>query len=121
MTGESQTTLYAKYAGAIPQVVDLFYEKVLGDEELIPYFTEIDMERQKHHMVAFIGFALGGPNRYTGRNMHMAHADLGITSDHFDLVATHLASALTELGVGSEDVGAIIGTVGTLKGDIVTG
>ncbi|MCH8967346.1 MAG: group 1 truncated hemoglobin [Planctomycetes bacterium] len=115
-------TLFDKLGGskAIESVVDEFYKRVLGDEELRGFFAETDMDKQRRHQTNFITMALGGPNKYSGRSMKIAHEDFRITSDHFDRVAGHLADALAWAGVGQEQIGEVLAIVGPLKGDVVT-
>jgi hemoglobin len=104
---------------AVTAAVDLFYAKVLADPDLAPYFTDVDLDRLRVHQRSFLTTALGGPQAYDGRAMADAHQGLAITDAAFDRVATHLSSTLTELGVDDETVGAIIGQVAGLRGDVV--
>ena len=99
--------------------VDVFYEHVLGDEVLAPYFDGADMRRQKAHLRAFLATALGGPEVYAGRSMAVAHAGLRITHDAFDRVVGHLVATLTALGVAQATIGAIGGRLAPLRADIV--
>jgi len=93
---QAVTTLFEKLGGltAINAVVDEFYRRVLADNELKPFFEKTDMARQKDHQRKFLTFALGGPNRYSGKSMKKAHSGLGITAHHFGLVAGHLVGTL---------------------------
>ena len=120
MTTTNQT-LFHKLGGkpTVQKAVDVFYEKVLGDPELAPFFKNTDMTRQRAHQAAFIGLALGGPNEYHGRSMRDAHADMGLEDKHFDGVAGHLKATLEELGVGADDVQTILGAVGGLRDDVL--
>jgi hemoglobin len=104
---------------AVAAAVDLFYEKVLADPTLAPYFEGIDMDRLRSHQRAFLTAALGGPEAYEGKAMADAHQGREITDAAFDRVATHLSSTLTELGVDDDTVGAIIGQIAGLRGDVV--
>lgn len=65
------TALYEKLGGqqAIDQVVDDFYKRVLADDTINHFFAHTDMEKQRRHQTAFISYALGGANQYTGRSM----------------------------------------------------
>lgn len=119
----STQTLFEKYGGyeTVSKLVSAFYEKVLADDELAPYFDNVDMERLMAHQTNFIGMVLGGPaNQYTGRDLKSAHQSLKITSHHFGLVAGHLQSTLIECGVESQDVATILGIVGSTRADIVS-
>ena len=85
--------------------VDDFYRRVLRDQELAPYFGDIDMDKQHAKQKAFLTMVTGGPNNYTGRDMRAAHARLverGIGDLHVDLVIKHLGETLAGLGVAPE-------------------
>jgi len=112
---------YARVGGrpAISEVVEQFYARVLDDDELAPYFTDVDVAAVKRHQVLLLSQVLGGPSEYTGRDLGVAHRGLGITSDHYDKVVGHLVAVLTELGADDELLAAAGGVVASVKGDIV--
>lgn len=114
-------TLYSQLGGAasIDAAVELFYEKVLADETLAPFFVDTDMDKQKAHQKAFLTKALGGRTKYQGRGLKMAHQGLGITDSHFNSVAGHLTATLEELGVAADLVDQVIGAVAGLRGEVV--
>jgi hemoglobin len=100
-------SLYQRVGGeaAIMAAATLFYDKVLADPELAPFFASLDMEKQVSKQVAFLSWAFGGPERYAFRPLGEAHARLralGLTDLHFDRVAAHLADTLRALGVEDE-------------------
>ena len=103
-------SLYQRLGGskAVNAAVDLFYDKVLADAELAPFFEGVDMKKQRRHQAAMLTAAFGGPNAYEGRDLTAAHAKLvqkGLTDHHFDLVVGHLGAILVELGVPAAEVG----------------
>jgi len=105
----TQLSLFDRLGGApaITAAAELFYRKVLADPLLAPYFDDVDMDRQLAKQAAFLAMALGGPGRYTGRELRTAHAGLaGLTDGHVDRVIGHLAQTLRELGVAEGDVAA---------------
>jgi hemoglobin len=106
-------------ASAVRAAVDDFYERVLADPRLAPFFTGTDLQRLKAHQRAFIAAAIGGPGIFQGRDMSSAHAGLGITDADFDAVAGHLVDTLTGLGVPEETIGQIGGALAPLRGGIV--
>jgi hemoglobin len=114
-------SIYDAIGGAtsVAAAVDLFYEKVLADPALAPWFADSAVEDLKRHQRAFFNMALGGPQEYGGRSMADAHEGRAITGQAFALVAGHLASTLLELGVDQATVDTIITTVATLRNDIV--
>lgn len=115
------TTLYDALGGrlAIEAAVAEFYNRVLADPELAPFFRQTDLKRLKSHQRAFVAMALGGPAGYNGRAMHTAHAGRGIADAHFDRVAGHLAETLRSLGVAEPLVGDVLAAIAPLRGDIV--
>jgi hemoglobin len=104
---------------ALVAVVDDFYERVLADARLAPFFSGTTMSRLKGRQVEFFAAALGGPQAYSGLSMREAHRGRGIGQPHFDLVAGYLADALAAAGVPAATVTAIIGVIAPLSGVIV--
>jgi hemoglobin len=115
-------SIYNEIGGraAVAAAVDDFYVRVLDDDTLAPYFRGVDMPRQKSHLRAFIAGALGGPELYDGRDMHAAHARLGITGAAFDRVVGHLADTLIALRVPQATIDRIAATLAPLRAQIVT-
>jgi truncated hemoglobin YjbI len=61
---------------ALETIVDAFYHRVIGDEELAPFFADTDMRRMRAKQKGFLLMALGSPVLYTGRDLDQAHARL---------------------------------------------
>lgn len=116
--GESRaTSLYEQVGGesAVKEIVDDFYSRVLADDTVNEFFAHTDMEKQRRHQTAFISFALGGPNQYTGRSMEKAHSGLNLQPEHFDAIAKHLGEAMANHGVSPDGINQALGKVATLK------
>ena len=107
-------------ASAVRAAVDDFYDRVLADARLAPFFTSTDLNRLKAHQRAFIAAAIGGPEVFGGRDMASAHAGLGIGEGDFDAVVGHLVGTLTGLGVPEDTIRQIGGALAPLRDDIVT-
>ena len=91
--------------GAIEAATELFYDKVLQDDDLRHFFEEVDMPHLRSRQAMFISMLLGG-RVYTGKNIHDAHArsrDDGLNDAHFDLFLEHFRAALEEVGVKPEN------------------
>jgi hemoglobin len=108
-------------ASAVRAAVDAFYDRVLADQQLAPFFEGVDVARLKGHQRSFIAAAIGGPASYLGRAMAEAHAHLGITAAAFAAVVGHLIGALTELGVPASTISAIVQAIAPLEVEVVTG
>jgi hemoglobin len=116
------STIYEQIGGheALEAVVSDFYDRVLVDPELAPFFTGTNMARLKGKQVEFFAAALGAPEPYTGAPMRQVHQGRGITIHHFNLVAGHLSASLRAAGVPEETVGQIIGAIAPLSAEIAT-
>ncbi len=102
-------SLYEDLGGAkaLDAVVDSFYKKVLADDRVNSFFDKTDMERQAKKQKAFLAFAFGGPNNYTGKKMSDAHAHLverGLNDSHVDAIIEILGATLVEFEVPEEKI-----------------
>lgn len=113
----SAISLYEQVGGesAVREIVDDFYNRVLADDTVNHFFAHTDMEKQRHHQTAFISFALGGPEGYTGRSMEKAHTGLNLQPEHFNAIAKHLGEAMANHGVSPEGINQALSKVATLK------
>lgn len=107
-------------APAVRAAVDDFYQRVLGDPSLAPFFVNVDIDQLKAHQRSFIAAAIGGSEIYSGRDMGAAHAGLAISDAHFDSVVTHLVATLTSLSVPEDIIGQIGAALSPLRSDIVS-
>jgi len=117
VTPTAETTPFERLGGmvGIDAVVDLFYDRLVGDPEVAPFFDRVDLRRQRGHLKAFLAAALGGPNAYQGRELGEAHAHLSITDHHVDLVGGHLAAVLAGLGVSPALIDEIVSAVDGMR------
>lgn len=119
MTVTEQTAPASHYeriggANSVKAAVDLFYDRVLADPDLVGYFTDVDMVGQRRHLALMLTVVLGGPNEYAGRGLAEAHQPLNIPVEHYAKVCEHLIATMTELGVPGDilaDVQVVLGQV----------
>jgi hypothetical protein len=73
-------TIFEKLGGkaAVTAAVDKFYEKVLADPTVSPFFEGVSMAAQRRKQVAFLAYALGGPEGYKGKDMFEAHKSMDL-------------------------------------------
>lgn len=104
------TSRYEELGGGpvMHDVVERLYDRLLDDEQVAGYFATVDMPRLKRHQVLLLSQLLGGPAQYTGRELAVAHAGLGIASVDYDALSDHLVDVLT-------DVGAPVGVIDALS------
>lgn len=117
-------SLYERIGGeaAVRATVLKMYEKILADEDLAPFFENSDVEALRRSQSAFVTYAFGGPNNYTGKGMRAAHGKAvaeGLNSSHFDKVAGHLRDAMRELNVPAGLIGEALAIVETTRVDVL--
>jgi hemoglobin len=119
---EATQSLYEELGSeiGIRKVVDDFYDRVVADPELAPYFSLSDMAGLRRHQVDFLSAATGGPKHYSGQDIAAAHAGLAITDTAFDLVVGHLLGCLDGFGVGPGTVGRVVEALSPLRPAIVS-
>jgi truncated hemoglobin YjbI len=118
----AELSLYNRLGGsvAIKSVTEAFYQKVLADEDLAPYFAFVNMDRLIGMQRSFLTMAFGGPNEYKGRSLRDAHAGLrDLDDEHFDKVVGHLADTLREFGVGDVDISAAGAVAESVRNDVL--
>lgn len=99
-----------------------FYEKVMADPTLQPYFKGLDMNAQGKKFVAFMTMAMGGPHEYKGADLRTAHLRLvkdGLGDPHFDAILDHLESTLTEMNVDPDLIAQTLELVASTRGDVL--
>lgn len=117
-------SIYERLGGApaIQAATEVFYRKVLQDDELAPFFEDVDMDRQIAKQASFLTMVTGGPNQYSGRDMRAAHAHLaarGIDDRHVDRVIQHLGDTLRELGVSDDLIQVVADTANSVRADVL--
>lgn len=117
-------SLYEKIGGdaAVNAAVDIFYRKVLADDRINQFFEGVDMEKQAAKQKAFLTFAFGGPNNYTGKDMRDGHAHLvarGLNDSHFDAVMENLGATLKDLNVPDELIAEAAAIAESTRNDVL--
>ena len=85
----------------IQAATELFYRKLLEDENLRHFFKRVDLAHLRSRQVMFISMLLGG-RVHTGKDIHDAHGwsrDHGLNDVHFDLFLKYFREALEQSGV----------------------
>jgi hemoglobin len=114
-------SLYEQLGGkdAVNLAVDKFYEKVLNDDRVKHFFANTDMQQQRNHQKAFMTYAFGGTDKFSGRDMRTAHQELvekmDLTDVHFEAIAENLVTTLKELNVGQELIDHVVKIVGSIE------
>jgi hemoglobin len=114
-------TPYERLGGGEPirQVVQAFFDRVLADPALAPYFQGVEMTTQRRHFALLISQLLGGPSEYDGRELGEAHQGLHITDEDYDKVLGHLVATLKAAEVPGDIIDALGNTANDVRPTIV--
>jgi hemoglobin len=90
-------------SAAVAAVVDEFYTRLLADTSTAPFFTGL-IERDglaalKRHQVLLLAKVLGGPDRYDGRDLAVAHQGMAIDTHAYQRVSLYLLTVLHDFRV----------------------
>ena len=117
---KKQQTLFERLGGeaAIAELIHDFYDRVLADPELKPFFKHTSIDKLRRMQREFFSAVLDGPINYTGRPLSHVHHGRGITKHHFALYVNHLLDTLRDCGINDHDVNEIIGRINTYADEI---
>ena len=118
-----EQTLFDRIGGAeaVERTVDAFYQKVLGDDELKPFFSSTPMEKLQRMQYEFFAAALDGPTRYTGRPLNEAHQGRGIEARHLQRFLDHLIDTLHLQDIPEAELMEVISRINTYANEITGG
>jgi len=103
-------TIFERNGGfaTVRKVVSTFYDYVLEDDIMGPYFAGVDMRRQIDHQSKFISAVMGGPGSYSDDHLRRVHAHLGITHEAFLVMASLLKEAMEDHDMPPADVNSVM-------------
>ena len=115
-------TIFERYGGfaTVRKVVSTFYDYVLEDEVMAPYFTGVDMRHQIDHQSKFISAVMGGPASYSDDHLQRVHARLGIDREAFTVMARLLREAMEDHDMAPADVDAVMHQIAIREHLVVT-
>mmetsp|Transcript_7907 Transcript_7907/g.16729 ORF Transcript_7907/g.16729 Transcript_7907/m.16729 type:complete len:416 (-) Transcript_7907:184-1431(-) len=106
--------------GALTAAVDEFYERLIADLDLKPFFEGIDVEQLKEHQHKFMKMAFTKiPESIdVEKFMYEKHSRLflmGLDETHFDAVAGHFIGTLNCLNVPQKLIDEAVSTIAPLR------
>jgi len=115
------TTTYERIGGAggIARLVHAFYDRVLADPELAPFFTHVSMDHLRAMQSELFTAATGGPVERASMSVRDAHAGRHITERQFSLFANHVMTTLQDFGLEDEDVSLIADHLALYRDEVV--
>ncbi len=125
----TQPSLYERLGGiySIATVVDDLIDRVMND----PRLNANPAVNEAHHKVPpagfkylvteMVGWASGGPQKYTGRSMADSHRDMNITPKEWEAFMDDFQQTLDKFGVPAAEQAGLKAIVNSTYGDIVIG
>jgi hemoglobin len=124
-----QRSLYERLGGiySIATVVDDFIDRVMSDPRLNANPTVNEAHHKvlpagfKYLVTEMVGWASGGPQKYTGRPMRESHQHLNITPKEWEAFMGDLQQTLDKFSVPAGEQKELKAIVNSTHGDIVIG
>lgn len=103
-------TPYDKYGGfsTVSRIVMRLYDRLLDDDDIGPFFDDVDMPKLIDHQTKFVSSLMGGPASFSDTHIAMAHRHLTIGNAHFDQLKKLLEETLDEFSIAPEDSATIL-------------
>jgi hemoglobin len=97
----TKQTLYDEIGGlpTLQKVHKHFYDKVYAHPWLKQFFAGHNQQAIEQRQTSFMAEKMGGPAHYLGKHPRMAHRQMYITNELFDLRQSLLKEALIESGL----------------------
>ena len=117
---QNPSSLYERIGGEamIAALIPAFYDRVLADAELAPFFSHAPLDKLHAMQREFFAMATGGPILYTGRPLAHVHQGLGIKGHHFAKFAGHLLDTLRALNTSEDDANDVIDHINVYVNEI---
>lgn len=115
------STLYDRLGGrdAIAAVVADFYDRLVADDLLGPFFADADLESLRRTQTDFLCEAAGGPETYDATPVREAHLDIPFEPAHVQRAVALLQESLDAFDVEGADADAVVGAVAAFEDDLL--
>lgn len=121
-TAAADESLYARIGGAekLARISDHLIDMSARDPKTSRTFQQkVNIKRLKQLVTEQLIEATGGPLRYSGENMRVSHAGMGISEAEFYGMVEHLREILDSEGVGEREKNELLRLLAPMKRDIV--
>lgn len=117
---QTPPSLYDRIGGEamIDKLIPAFYERVLADTELAPFFTHAPLDKLHAMQREFFAMATGGPIHYTGRPLAHVHQGFHIKTHQVAKFAGHLLETLRSLNTSEDDANEVIDRINVYVNEI---
>jgi len=97
-------TLFDRLGGmeTLKKVHKIFYDKLFSHPWLKQFFVDHPQEIFENQQTTFMAGLMGGPKIYAGKTPKMAHQNIMVTDEMFELRSEILAQSIKEAGISDE-------------------
>ncbi len=114
-------TLFEKIGGtaSIEKLVTAFYQRVLSDPLLSPFFAKSKVEKLEKMQVTFFTIALGGGEPEKMPSLAEVHRGRGIEIRHLSRFTEILVETLEEVGIPEDDAKLVYQRISTYANEVL--
>lgn len=106
-----EKSMFDKYGGfsTVSRIVMSLYDRLLDDDDVGPYFDDVDMPKLIDHQTKFVSALMGGPASFTDDHIARAHREMIVSDMHFDRLKDLVRETLTEFSISADDKEIVLG------------
>ena len=115
-------SLYVRIGGSekLARISDRLIDMSAQDPKTSRTFQQkVNIKRLKQLVTEQLIEATGGPQKYSGENMKVSHAGMGLSEAEFYGMVEHLREILDSEGVGEREKNELLRMLAPMKRDIV--
>ena len=104
-------SLFDKYGGfsVVSRMVLALYERLLDDDDIGPFFDDVDLPKIVDHQTKFVSSLMGGPASFSDDHLARAHSQLLVSDSHFDQLKSLVAETLADFDMHEQDIETVLG------------
>jgi len=117
----TEETLYERLGerDGIRAVVDDFYDRLVADDDLGPYFEGANVASLRRTQTDFLCEAAGGPETYDAAPVREAHLDVPFTPADIQRAVELLYESLDAFDVPGDDADRVVEAVAAHEADLL--
>lgn len=119
---EPEASLYMRVGGEekLARIVDRLIDDSATDPRTSRTFGQkVNIKRLKKLLTEQLVDLSGGPKKYSGEDMKVSHAGMGISEAEFYAMVEHLRLILDDEGIGTREKNELLRLLAPMKRDIV--
>lgn len=117
----AEGSLYERLGGPdkIREIAGDIYDNHAASPVVGPRFQGSNRDEVVQKVWEFFCAGIGGPEKYTGKDMRAAHSGMNIQDNEFVAVCDDVLAALDKHKIGQKEKDEVLAILYSMKGDIV--